>query len=410
MNQPGATPNNRWVSTQLTGTGRTRLITYLTVIAGAGLCFSALVLNRNSLPDLGTTAVFTILGIIGFNQRINLPSKAQLHATWPLLVAALYCHGLPLAILAGVPGMVSQAVFGSSAWLNSLFNGGQLAVSLGLASITTAIVSSFTPETLAYEIVALICGMTAFDLCNIALVSLAVAMEQQERWRLCFSRMFFRDRRNLLPLLYLLTLAGALLCSFIGNIGLVIIFAHVFAVWHLMRFQQELDIRTEESRTDPLTKAFNYRYLEDWLHSEFPKVVGEGKPCSFIFIDLDGLKHINDTSGHEAGDAILVNVTQALFSTAREQDVIIRYGGDEFIIICPSTDHETAAMLGQRLIGIFSSPICYQNAAFKIGLSVGIAAYPEDSDIGRDLIRLADWAMYHAKKSGGNSVCKARDL
>jgi len=102
-----------------------------------------------------------------------------------------------------------------------------------------------------------------------------------------------------------------------------------------MRFQQELDIRTEESRTDPLTKAFNYRYLEDWLHSEFPKVVGEGKPCSFIFIDLDGLKHINDTSGHEAGDAILVNVTQALFSTARAQDVIIRYGGDEFIIICP---------------------------------------------------------------------------
>ena len=102
-----------------------------------------------------------------------------------------------------------------------------------------------------------------------------------------------------------------------------------------MRFQSELDMRTEESRTDPLTKAFNYRYLEDWLHREFPKLVAEQTPCSFVFIDLDGLKKINDQFGHEAGDTVLIHVTRALFSVTRQEDVIIRYGETSSLSFVP---------------------------------------------------------------------------
>jgi diguanylate cyclase (GGDEF)-like protein len=410
VNRPGAAHNNRWISTRLTGTERKWLIAYMGLVAGVGLSFSALVLIDYNPPDPYTTAIFAILGIISFNQPIKLAPKVELHATWPILFAALYCYGLPLAILTGVPAMLSQSIFLQKALLTSLFNGGQLAISLGVANITAQLVRSIAPPAITCEIIALVLGMSVFDLCNIILVSIAVCKEQQVSWRACFEQMTFVNRRCLLPLMYLLSLTSALLCSFIGNVGLLLTFAHVLVVSHLMRFQRELDLRTEESRTDPLTKALNYRYLEDWLNFEFPKLAAENTPCSFVFIDLDGLKRINDTFGHEAGDSVLVDVTKALSATTRPQDVIIRYGGDEFVIICPGTDIETAEAIGKSLIAVCSTPVYYKDSSFNIGLSVGIASYPEDSTVGRDLIRLADWAMYHAKKCGGNIVCKASDL
>ncbi|HHT84490.1 MAG TPA: GGDEF domain-containing protein [Firmicutes bacterium] len=410
MNAPEAGYTNRWISSKLKGAERKRLVAYMGLVAGVGFVFSAFELLNYELPDPYTTAIFAILGIISFNTPIRLAPKVHIHATWPILFPGLYCYGLPLAILTGVPSVLSQAVFLSKPWLAAMFNAGQLAISLGLADITIQCVRGITPYTITYEIIGLVVAMIIFDLCNITLVSIAVSKERQEKWQVCFGRMAFTSRRSLIPFMYLLSLTGALLCSFIGKIGLLISIAYMVAVFYLMRFQSELDMRTEESRTDPLTKAFNYRYLEDWLHREFPKLVAEQTPCSFVFIDLDGLKKINDQFGHEAGDTVLIHVTRALFSVTRQEDVIIRYGGDEFIIICPSADIETAEALGKRLIAVCSAPVYYEGKSFNIGLSVGISAYPNDSDVGRDLIRLADWAMYHAKKDGGNKVCKASDL
>lgn len=411
MNQQGAVSKNRWVMTPLTGPERTRLIAYLVIIAVMGIFLCAFILVEGSLPDPGTTALFVLSGIIGFNYRVLLPSNAKLHATWPLLVAALYCHGLPLAMLTGVTGMLCQFLFGRNALLNSLFNSGQLALSLGLAGLTTKLVSGLIPEgILIYDIAGLVLGMAVFDVCNIALVSTAIAMNEQLPWPDCFTDLFFKERRSILPLLYLITLAGALLCSFIGTTGLVIIFAHVFAVWHLMRFQQELNTKIEEARTDHLTGAFNYRYLEDWLHNEFRDIVRRGLPCSFMFADVDGLKNINDTYGHDAGDAVLQHLTKVLFSITKQADVVIRYGGDEFVVIGPERDVQSATETASQFIQLLEKPFDYKGNPVKVDLSMGIACYPEDGNIGRDLIRLADWAMYHAKKSQGNTVCRARDI
>ncbi len=139
-----------------------------------------------------------------------LPSNAKLHATWPLLVAVSYCHGLPLAMLTGVTGMLCQFLFGRNALLNSLFNSGQLALSLGLAGLTTKLVSGLIPEgILIYDIAGLVLGMAVFDVCNIALVSTAIAMNEQPLGPDCFTDLFFKERRSILPLLYLITLAGS---------------------------------------------------------------------------------------------------------------------------------------------------------------------------------------------------------
>ncbi len=411
MNQQRAVSKNRWVITPLTGFERTRLITYLVIVALIGIVLSAFILVGSSLPDTGTTALFVISGIIGFNYHVLLPSNAKLHATWPLLVAALYCHGLPLAVLTGVTGVLGQFLLGRNALLNSLFNVGQLALSLGSAGLAAALVSGLVPiDILIYDIGGLIFGMAAFDVCNIALVSAAVAMNERLPWLKCFTDLFYKERRNILPLLYLITLVGALLCSFIGTAGLIIIFAHVFAVWHLMRFQLEFDTKIEEARTDHLTGAFNYRYLEDWLQNEFREIVRRNLPCSFMFADVDGLKNINDTYGHEAGDAVLKHVAQVLLSLTKQGDVVIRYGGDEFVVIGPERDIQSASATASQMIEVLKKPFDYKGNAVKVDLSMGIACYPEDADIGRDLIRLADWAMYHAKKTRGNIVCRARDI
>ena len=183
-----------------------------------------------------------------------------------------YCYGLPWPSSQGTRH-ACQAVFLRKPWLTSMFNAGQMAISLGLADLAFQQVRCVTPHTITCKIVALVLAMVVFDLCNVTLVSIAVPRERKQEWQECFWQMAIARRRSPLPFMYLLSLTGALLCSFIGKGALLISFAHMVAVFYLMRFQRELDIRTEESRTDPLTKAKNYRYLEDWLHSEFPKLV-----------------------------------------------------------------------------------------------------------------------------------------
>ncbi len=153
---------------------------------------------------------------------------------------------------------------------------------------------------------------------------------------------------------------------------------------------------------DPLTELFNRRYLEQVLPKELSRADRLENPLSLIMIDLDGFKQVNDRFGHPAGDKLLVEVAQLLKRTFRACDIILRYGGDEFLILLPDTGEKPAQHAAERLL----QQVTRWNAAvrrdFALSLSCGVAQYRRGDDFAAVLMR-ADERMYAEKachKSG----------
>lgn len=172
----------------------------------------------------------------------------------------------------------------------------------------------------------------------------------------------------------------------------------IIDVSHLLRAQAEL---VERAMTDPLTGALNRWCLENILGELKP-----GSPVGVLFLDLDNFKLANDRLGHAAGDVILETIGGRLRAVLRDGDAIIRWGGDEFVIICRGlSDPRAAERLGDRLRASVATPIAAGETDVVVTASVGIAltAVDEQLDI-EGTVGEADVAMYEAKSLGRNAT------
>ncbi len=158
---------------------------------------------------------------------------------------------------------------------------------------------------------------------------------------------------------------------------------------------------------DPLTKLFNRRSISELLEYEIQRAKRKEEVFSVMMLDVDNLKLINDTYGHVVGDELLVNVAEILKNSCRLVDLIGRYGGDEFLIVLPYTDGERVKNMAQRI----SEKIRKQGLEINNGienipirLSIGVATYPFDSMVSKELITLADKRMYESKQSGESVI------
>ena len=154
---------------------------------------------------------------------------------------------------------------------------------------------------------------------------------------------------------------------------------------------------------DPLTGLPNRARLDASLPGWVAAAARAGRPLGVLMIDLDGFKHVNDTLGHAAGDALLVQVARRLSAAARDGDVLVRMGGDEFTLV--ATDLAAARDVGVvagRMIAALSAPFTVDGRELFVTASVGTAAYPADGADGGALVRNADAAMYAAKAAGRN--------
>ena len=166
----------------------------------------------------------------------------------------------------------------------------------------------------------------------------------------------------------------------------------------------------KRAQLDGLTRLLNHNTIMQRLSEELIRAKRYGLSLSCLMIDLDHFKVINDKFGHQRGDLVLKRVAGMIKKCMRTVDLVGRYGGDEFLIILPETKVQNAKYAAQRIQRIFSSQIFkYQKViSFHIALSVGIAGYPAKKiKDERDLIALADKAMYIAKKSGRNRIATA---
>ena len=155
---------------------------------------------------------------------------------------------------------------------------------------------------------------------------------------------------------------------------------------------------------DSLTGIFNRRYIIDLLVQE-TKVVEKGRgPIGLVLMDLDYFKSINDNYGHHAGDLVLKEVTAAVSKELRVSDLFGRYGGEEFLIICPSSDSETTLSIAERLRKALENlEIVYENNRIKITASLGVYSdhFSEKENID-EMLRKVDIALYSAKNNGRN--------
>ncbi len=166
--------------------------------------------------------------------------------------------------------------------------------------------------------------------------------------------------------------------------------------------QRELE---QLAHYDKLTGLPNRALLNDRLEMGLAQAKRAGGNLAVCFMDLDGFKPVNDTFGHETGDALLVEIARRIMAISRATDTVARLGGDEFVLLLPeiSGEEECRHML-ERIMETVKQPLDVNGHEIRISASIGIAIYPEDVTDGESLIRHADQAMYIAKQMGRNRM------
>ncbi len=161
----------------------------------------------------------------------------------------------------------------------------------------------------------------------------------------------------------------------------------------------------EASNRDGLTNIYNRRFLEQTMTKEFARIKRYGGTLSFIILDLDHFKNINDTYGHLAGDEILRITSQRINECLRAADILARYGGEEFAVLLPETPLEGGEILANRLCDyIAARPVQFDNFEITVTASLGVAEFQEDLETHEELIGQADSVLYKSKENGRNQV------
>ena len=154
---------------------------------------------------------------------------------------------------------------------------------------------------------------------------------------------------------------------------------------------------------DLLTGLPNRTLFQDRLQQALASAKRMQSRVALLFIDLDRFKYVNDSFGHRAGDILLQTVGARLRSCVRETDTVCRHAGDEYLIVLSALREPTeAAVVAEKILAIFDEVFQLESHEVQISASVGISVYPDDGQTMEDLIRNADAAMYHSKKSGSN--------
>ena len=160
------------------------------------------------------------------------------------------------------------------------------------------------------------------------------------------------------------------------------------------------DTLKREASHDPLTRLYNRRMFLERIQQEMVAALTKGESFSILFLDVDELKRINDTYGHLAGDALLREVSNALMDAVRGEDVVARYGGDEFVVLLPSTSASAAATVAARIAdGIARHRFLAGRELLPIpGVSLGVATFPDDGRTPEELLGAADATLYRQKR------------
>jgi diguanylate cyclase (GGDEF)-like protein len=201
-----------------------------------------------------------------------------------------------------------------------------------------------------------------------------------------------------------------------GSLIMVASMLVMFFYWFVGRIGERMaigELQLQQMAThDGLTGLFNRRQFNQKLQDSLDRYTRYGRPVSLLIIDIDHFKQVNDTYGHPAGDAILVELGKRLARQARAIDHVCRYGGEEFTVLLSETNSRAASYFAQRLCEIMENEPWDLGIGTRVSItvSIGIASCPEHADEPQTLVAAADRALYAAKQAGRNRVCSYSDI
>ena len=168
----------------------------------------------------------------------------------------------------------------------------------------------------------------------------------------------------------------------------------------------------ERASIDDVTEVFNARHLLATASNEIQRAERYKTSLSVLFLDLDRFKLVNDRYGHLVGSQCLRSVSQVLLHCVRQIDTLARYGGDEFTILLPDTDHGAALVIAERIRRAVEDQLfeARGDGSLRLTISIGVGTYPQHGETRDSLLDAADKAMYRAKSLGRNGVCSAGEL
>lgn len=190
---------------------------------------------------------------------------------------------------------------------------------------------------------------------------------------------------------------------------LIVIVLVIFIIWnrHLkaeINYRKELEEKMKHMAThDALTGLANRVLLKDRLNNSIELHQRQSLLLAVLFLDLDGFKDVNDTHGHDVGDELLILVAERLQSCIRKSDTVVRFGGDEFVMLLTGLHHNNeASFVADKVLKLLQAPFELSSISVRIGCSIGIAMYPNDGANDTDLLKEADKLMYQVKDAGKN--------
>ncbi len=185
----------------------------------------------------------------------------------------------------------------------------------------------------------------------------------------------------------------------------------LFLLWFIAYFVSLIFKETEKakekirqlSRTDQLTGLWNMKMLLVFMQREYQRTLAEAGKFSVLMIDADNLKAVNDIHGHDAGTMLIVAISETMRIELREEDMLARFGGDEFVAFLPNTDCDEAMQVAERMrIKIAEAPLDYDGHPVRITVSCGIACFPDHGQELATIMKMADKALYRSKDLGKN--------
>lgn len=172
-----------------------------------------------------------------------------------------------------------------------------------------------------------------------------------------------------------------------------------------LELAQANELLAKLSITDKLTNLYNRRYFDEALQKELERALRSGHSLALLIFDVDKFKNYNDTNGHMAGDELLTELAAVIKDSIRGIDIACRYGGEEFVVLCPETNISQSLIVAERIrINVEKYPFKHREKQPLgcVSVSIGVSAIPENTTSGPELKTQADEALYHSKETGRN--------
>ena len=339
--------------------------------------------------------VYVVAALVTYDRA----ASAGYFVGFSLLVVGVITLSAAAGAWMGVGLLLVRSITKRPVPLRLLFNVGQWTLACLAAGWAFAAVRGPIGPPTARWLVADLAAVAAFDWVHIIIVAGRRVMEEHRSWRATAQDLWAKRRATTL-FYYAAPVAMAALVQSDGAMGAVIGALLVVAGSQAFWLNHQLEESRRQALTDQLTQVYNHRYFAQWLNAEL-----EGRdpqrPVSILFVDYNGLKLVNDRCGHLAGDAALRRVAKLLVEHTRETDTVLRYGGDEFLVLMPGSDADAALAVARR-IGVVArqSVLDWDGRQVNLTVSIGVASYPRHTNLLQELVLLADRAMYQSKEQG----------